>query len=73
MSARRRVATSIEGERVSTRTQRSLQVAVVVLGVFCFVTNVVDGVGVWDFLPLIAFAGALFAIEQASRNQDRGL
>jgi hypothetical protein len=47
-------------------------VAVVVLGVFFFVTNLVDGLGVWDFLPLVAIACGLVGIEQAVRNQDRG-
>ena len=56
---------------MSTRTQRSLQLAVLVLGIFFFVTNVVDGLGVWDFLPLVAIACGLFGIEQAVTNRDR--
>lgn len=58
---------------MSTRTQRSLQVTIVVLGVFFFITNLVDGVGVWDFIPLIAIAVGLSAVEQVRRNQERGL
>ncbi|GIM66336.1 hypothetical protein Pve01_87740 [Planomonospora venezuelensis] len=58
---------------MSTRTRRSLQMAVMALGIFFFIGNLVDGVGVWDFLPLIAMACGLFAIEQVRRNQERGL
>lgn len=47
--------------------------AVMALGIFFFIGNLVDGVGVWDFLPLIAMACGLFAIEQVRRNQERGL
>ncbi len=44
------------------------------LGVFFFVGNLVaDGVGVWDFLPIVAITGGLHAIEQVHRNQERGL
>jgi hypothetical protein len=58
---------------MSIRTRRSLQVAIVVLGVFFFITNLVDCVGGWDFVPLIAIAVGLAAIEQVRRNQERGL
>jgi len=44
--------------------------AVVALGIVFFIGNLVDGVGVWDFLPLIAIACGRFAIEQVRRNQD---
>ena len=58
---------------MSTRMRRSLQVAVVALGFFFFVGNLFDGVGMWDFLPLVSLACGLFAIEQVRRNQERGL
>lgn len=57
---------------MSARTRRSLQVAVVTLGVLFFAGNLIDGVGVWDLLPLIAMTCGLFAIEQVRRNQERG-
>ena len=59
---------------MTTRTRRSLQGAVVALGVFFFIGNLaVDGVTLWDFLPLLGMGCGLFAVEQARRNQERGL
>ena len=62
------------GGSMTTRTRRSLQVAVMALGVFFFVGNLaIDGTSLWDFIPLLATVGGLFAIEQVRRNQERGL
>jgi hypothetical protein len=47
---------------------------VVALGVFVFVGNLaIDGVTVWDFIPLAVIACGLYAIEQVnSRASWRG-
>ena len=58
---------------MSTRTRRSLQVAVVVLGIFFFVRNTMDGMGIWDFLPLIAMVCGLSVIEIVRLDQERSL
>ena len=48
---------------MSAGTRRSLQVAVVTLGVLFFVGNLTEGVAVWDFLPLIAMPCGLVAVD----------
>lgn len=59
---------------MTTQTRRALQAAVLGLGAFFLVANIVrDGVTVWDFTPVVGAALGLIAIEQVRRNQERGL
>lgn len=56
---------------MSARQRRMLQVAAIVVGALLFVSNVVDGVGVWDFLPLASTACFLVVIDQGRRDRER--
>ena len=59
---------------MTTRKSRILQLCVVGLGVFFFVTNLVtDGMTLRSLVPLAGVLLGLVAIEQVRRNQERGL
>jgi len=59
---------------VTTRKRRILQLSVIGLGAFFFITNLVtDGVTLRSFVPLASALVGLVAIEQVRRNQERGL
>jgi hypothetical protein len=58
---------------MSARRRGAIQVAVVLVGALLFVSNLADGVGIWDFLPLGAAACFLVAIDQGRRDRERDL
>ncbi|UFN45913.1 hypothetical protein [Nocardioides okcheonensis] len=59
---------------MTTRTRRTLQVAVVALGAFFLIAELaVDGVSPWDFVPVVGVLLGLVAIEQVHRNHERRL
>ena len=54
--------------------RRILQLSVIGLGLFFFVTNLfTDGLTLRSFVPLGSVLLGLAAIEQVRRNQERGL
>jgi len=59
---------------VTTRKRRILQLCVVGLGGFFFITNLVtDGMTLRSLVPLAGVLLGLVAIEQVRRNEERGL